>query len=202
MPRRNNATFTEKELLFIQHFEGDQTEAARQAGLKDPGRQGSRMMQRPHVKQAIEAKLAAAVKESGTQLGQRVTVTRSEIINGLHKEGKEADTASARVSAWAQLAEIFQLKKNSTKESDIFTGWNNEELDLYHRTGQLPAWFGLSADESNNGDHGNHTTGPGLSAGATPAVPSGDGHGLGKIPSPSGETPKTTPGGKPTRRTN
>lgn len=199
MPRRNESGFTEKEILFIQYFEGDQTEAARRAGLKDPGRQGSRMMQRPHVNQAIADKLAAAVKESGKQLALRVTVSRSEIINGLHKEAQEADVASARVSAWSQLAEIFQLKKNSTKESDIFTGWTNEELDLYHRKGQLPAWFGLSADESDNGTNG---TRPGLSAGSTPAVPSGDGHGLGKSPSPPRETPPTTPGGKPARRTN
>jgi hypothetical protein len=72
---------TKKQLKFVECWEGNQTDAARRAGLPFPNVTGAKMMKLPAVKAAIEEKkaaIAAATKAivvaSGTELGTAIGV--------------------------------------------------------------------------------------------------------------------------------
>src|SRR5581483_2690211 len=154
--------FTKMELKFVQYYEGDQLEAATKAGYRYPDKTAYIIYNRPHVKAACEKKMALALKDNAKEFARSVTVTRNEIINGLAKEARQAESDSARVAAWGRLAEIFQLTQKSKSDQDLFSGWTDEELEHYRKTGKLPARFGLSADNPNEPDNS------GLSSGTIP----------------------------------
>src|SRR5579864_6135087 len=118
MSRRNKSMFSEKELLFVQHYQGDQTKAAKAAGYARPGEVASRLMKRPHIKKAVDDKLAKAANVNAVEFGKRVQVTRNDIINGLAEEARTAESDSARVSAWRGLADIYRLTQPPGKTSN------------------------------------------------------------------------------------
>ena len=125
------------ELAYVANYAGDQVAAARAAGFKNANKQASAIHNRPRVKAAIEEKQKELIKESGRDLGKAVTLTRNDIINGLHTEAKDAESDSARVSAWSKLADIYMPKG---KDID-FSGWYDEELEAFILRGELPKRF-------------------------------------------------------------
>jgi hypothetical protein len=152
MPQRSKVKFTKKELLFVEKFDGDAAKAAELAGYKQPQTMGKRVLAREHVAAAINEKIKCAVKESGKQMGRRIAFSRNDIIMGLadeaglNKEKQGAESDSARVSALSKLADIFQLSQKSTKDTDMFAGWTDEELEQFQIHGTVPERFGgLSA---------------------------------------------------------
>jgi hypothetical protein len=147
MPSRGKQKFTKKELLFVNSYGGNQTEAARKAGYKNAAVAASRLMSRPHVREAIDNRLNVATAESARHFGRDITFTRNDIIMGLADEAglgkpeKRAESDSARVSALGKLADIFQLTRRGTGDKDLFVGWTDDELEEYSLTGRLPTRF-------------------------------------------------------------
>lgn len=140
---------TKLQLKFVECWAGNQTDAARQAGLKHPNVAGAKMMKFPHVKAAIEAKQAIAVKACGEELAKKTIVTRDDIIQGLAALGKTAVNETARVRAWGELADIFGMKVKQTRDvTELFDGWTEEELEAYSVRGELPQRFKGSASPS------------------------------------------------------
>ena len=84
------------------------------------------------------------VAESGAQLGRGISVSRNDIINRLDALSQNAESDSAKVSALRELVIIFGLSAKNAKDTDLFAGWNDEELDHYRLTGELPPRFGSS----------------------------------------------------------
>jgi phage terminase small subunit len=73
------------------------TQAAIRAGYspKTARAQGCRLL--------TDADLAAAVQEAQATRAERALVTAEDVIKGLRREAEGADSASARVAAWAHL---------------------------------------------------------------------------------------------------
>jgi len=82
------------------------------------------------------------VAESGAQLGRGISVTRNDIINRLDRLSENAESDSAKVSALRELVIIFGLSAKNAKDTDLFAGWTDEDLDHYRRTGELPPHLG------------------------------------------------------------
>jgi hypothetical protein len=130
---RKQPTWTEKELTFVEAFRGNQTEAAKIAypRSKNPAVLGSELMAKPHIREAIDRKLAALHEESGKRLARVVDIGSNEIIMGLadifRGTGINAyASASARVAAAAQLKDIFGL--SAKNDDEPFAGWSTEQL--------------------------------------------------------------------------
>src|SRR3974390_2236734 len=64
---------TRRQLAFVAAHGGNDTEAARAAGYKNPGRSAAKLMAIPAVRQAIREKQKAIVEASGAKLGQQLT---------------------------------------------------------------------------------------------------------------------------------
>jgi hypothetical protein len=163
MPRpKNSKQLTEIELACIANYKGNQVEAARAAGVKNPKKHASAIFKRPRVKAAVEKKIAALMRASGQSLGKSITLSRNDILRGLWKEAREAESDSARVSAWSKLADVFQMVPKG-KEVD-FTGWFDEELERFVLHGELPKRLFPIEDSTVNGpradDHGKPTDPP------------------------------------------
>jgi hypothetical protein len=141
MPKaKTSSQLTKKELVFVACYVGNQVEAARLAGFKNAKKVASSIYNRPRVKAAIEKKQSALVEQSGRDLGKHITVTRNDIINGLHDLAKDAENDSTKVSAWAQLVDIFGLRARESK-GDLFAGWSDEELKHFLKTQEFPGWL-------------------------------------------------------------
>jgi len=80
-PRQETALEARTQVRCV--FRGNQIEAARLAGFKQPEKVASVIFNRPQVRAAIEAKQAAFVKKVGEREARGVTVTRNDIINRL-----------------------------------------------------------------------------------------------------------------------
>lgn len=137
MPRKTKGKATRQELLFVLNWAGNDTLAAKAAGYKHPNKQGPKIAARPHVAELIRKKQDALAKQSGKDLGRSIRITRNDIINRLDELSQKAESDSTKVSALSQLADIFGLRAKDSK-ADLFTGWTDEELEEYSRTGKLP----------------------------------------------------------------
>jgi len=148
MPRsKKSDQLTKRELVFVACYAGNQVEAAKLAGFKNPKKTASTIYNRPRVKAAIEQKQAALVAASGEKLGKSISITRNDIINRLDWLSEHAESDSTKVSALGELVDIFGLRAKDAK-GDLFAGWSDEELDHYSRTGELPARYRSSVGTS------------------------------------------------------
>ena len=145
-----------KELKFVAFYEGNQVKAAQKAGYKFPKAVASAVFNRPQVRAAIKKKQAAFFDKLGKNEARGVKITRNDIINRLDRLSQKAETDSARVMALRELKDIFGL---SVKHAniDIFAGWNDQELEDYRKTGELPLRFRSPLGEGAS-DVGNPTT--------------------------------------------
>lgn len=140
---------TEMQLKYVACWEGNNTDAARRAGFKQPHVAGAKLMRMPQVRAAIEAKQKAMVKASGEDLAKTAKVGRSEIIEWLGAIARSGTNEFARIGACGHLAEIFGMKVKQTRDvTAIFDGWSDEELEAYSCTGELPQRLKGSKGES------------------------------------------------------
>jgi hypothetical protein len=140
---------TEMQLKFVANWEGNQTDAARKAGYKQPNVTGAKLMKRPNVKAAIDAKQAAMIQSSGETLAKDCKVGRNDVIKWLANVAEHALSEFARVGACGHLADIFGMKVKQTRDvTDLFEGWNDDDLEAYSRTGVIPQRFDRSASAS------------------------------------------------------
>ena len=135
------------ETKFVAAFSGNQRDAAIAAGSppKSAGAIGNRVFHRPHVQKAIQHKQNAFLVGVGEQQAKGVTVTRNDIINRLDALSQGAETDAAKVSALRELKDIYGMSSRNSAH-DLFAGWTDEELEAYHRTGQLPDRFAQPTD--------------------------------------------------------
>ena len=137
---RKQPTWTKQEMAFVEAFQGNQTEAAKIAypRSKNPAVLGSELMAKPHIREACKQKLAAIFDESGRRLARVVDIGRNEIIMLNADIARLGDSDSARVSALRELKDIFGLSAKNDRDTDMFAGWSEAELDEYANTGLVP----------------------------------------------------------------
>ena len=130
------------ETRFVTAFAGNQREAAIAAGSKPKSASaiGNRVFHRPHVQKAIQQKQNAFLVGVGERQASGVKITRNDIINRLDELSQSAESDSAKVSALRELKDIYGMSSRNSAH-DLFAGWEDEELETYHRTGELPARF-------------------------------------------------------------
>jgi hypothetical protein len=74
----------------------------------------------------------------GKPQARQIDIGRNEIIMLAADIARRGESESARVSAIAQLITVFGLSPKHDKDTDLFAGWSQEELDSYASTGELP----------------------------------------------------------------
>jgi hypothetical protein len=139
---------TPYQIKFVAAWNGDMKEAAIAAGSnpKNAASIGSRTYALPQVQEAIQQKQHAFFTKVGVQQARAVTVTRNDIINRLDALSQTAETDSAKVSALRELKDIYGMSSRNSAH-DLFAGWTDEELEAYHRTGELPDRFASPDDD-------------------------------------------------------
>jgi hypothetical protein len=133
----NRTRLTAKEQAFVEHYKGNALDACRKAGYKQPASMSWQVMRLPRIIKALEEKHKTFIAAVAQREAQAVKITRNDIINGLAKLAQKSKSENARVSAYAQLKDIFGLSARNSN-TDIFAGWTDEELDHYRTTGRLP----------------------------------------------------------------
>jgi len=105
--RRN--ILSQRQLAFVAAHVGNNTEAARAAGYKNPERSAPRLMAIPAVRRAIKDKQKAIIEASGAKLGRRLTkvdvVARLLELANLPPERTRRSLAG-QVNALKAIAEI------------------------------------------------------------------------------------------------
>ncbi len=105
--RRN--ILSQRHLAFVVAHIGNDTEAARAAGYKNPGRSAPRLMAIPAVRQAIKEKQTAIIEASGAKIGLRLTkidvLARLLELADLPPE-RTRHTLRSQVNALKMIAEI------------------------------------------------------------------------------------------------
>ena len=96
---------------------------------------------------ALKKKEDAFIVQVGEREANGVKVTRNDIINRLDALSEIAETDSAKVMALRELKDIFGMSSRNSAH-DLFAGWTDEELETYHRTGNLPTRFAAPDDEA------------------------------------------------------
>jgi phage terminase small subunit len=91
------------------------TQAAIRAGYspKTAGAQGHDLLKNPEIQAELEQALA--------QRAERVLVTAEDVIKGLRREAEGADSASARVAAWAHLGKHLGMFIDKTEHTGGMT---------------------------------------------------------------------------------
>jgi hypothetical protein len=137
---------TKKQLQFVSFWEGNNTDAARKAGLKHPNVAGAKMMKFPAVKAAIEQKkaaIAAATKAivvaSGTELGTAIgqAITKDSLAQRaweISKAGPDnMGMYTSQVNALKFLGELLKYTGDA-QEGEIKSGViqrENGEVEVY-----------------------------------------------------------------------
>ena len=82
--RRN--ILSQRHLAFVVAHIGNDTEAARAAGYKNPERSAPKLMAIPAVRQAIQEKQKAIIEASGAKVGRRLT--KVDVVDRLFELAK------------------------------------------------------------------------------------------------------------------
>ena len=160
--RRN--ILSQRQLAFVAAHVGNDTEAARAAGYKNPDRSARKLMAIPAVRKAIEAKQKAMVQASGAKIGRRLTkvdvVDRLVELADLPPE-RTKNNITGQVNALKVIAEIegyfVNRYEDLTKE---FAGRTDAEKEFFASHGYWPNEVeprqpGSAGSESPSKDPGN-----------------------------------------------
>jgi len=71
--KRRTGILNKRQLAFVMAHVGNDTEAARAAGYKNPERSAPKLMAMPSIRRAIAKKQKAIIAASGVRIGQRLT---------------------------------------------------------------------------------------------------------------------------------
>ena len=117
--RRN--ILSQRQLSFVAAHIGNDTEAARAAGYKNPERSAPRLMAIPAVRQAIKEKQKAIIEASGAKIGRRLSkmdvVDRLLELADLPPE-RTRRNLTGQLNALKAIAEIQGYFVNRYEDSD------------------------------------------------------------------------------------
>jgi hypothetical protein len=133
---------SQRQLSFVAAHDGNDTEAAKAAGYKNPGRSAAKLMAIPAVRKAIEEKQKAIIEASGAKIGQRLSkvavVDRLVELADLPPERTKGNI-TGQVNALKAIAEIEQFlvrqTRDVTKEAD---GKTEAEMEFFCVHGYWP----------------------------------------------------------------
>lgn len=143
---------TRMERLFVQNWKGNQTDAARSAGYKNPEYSGWKVYNRPIVKKAIQEKESAMVRESAKLLVREIR--KADITGRLIKL---ADTSidetggsiAGQVNALKVLAEMEGWIIRKTEDvTKLARGRSTAELEHFAVNGYWPEDNNVQSDQS------------------------------------------------------
>jgi len=94
---------TERQRAFCRHLVTGMSasEAAREAGYRNAGRQAYELLEKPHIKAEID-RLREKVED-------KALVTVEDVIRGLLHEAENAATDGPRVTAWTNLGKYLGM---------------------------------------------------------------------------------------------
>ena len=107
--KRHAGILNQRQLAFVVAHIGNDTEAARAAGYKNPGKSAPKLMAMPAIRKAIQEKQRAIIAASGARIGQRLT--RVDVLKRLMELANLSPDCtryniSGQVSALKAIAEI------------------------------------------------------------------------------------------------
>jgi len=154
--RRN--ILSQRQLSFVAAHRGNDTEAARAAGYKNPGRSAAKLMAIPAVRKAIEVKQKATIEASGAKIGRRLTkldvVDRLVALADLPPE-RTKSSIMGQVNTLKVIAEIEQLigrqTRDVTKEAE---GKTEAEMEFFCING---VWPDNSVEQEQSGSSGSES---------------------------------------------
>jgi phage terminase small subunit len=107
--KRHVGILNQRQFAFVLAHVGNDTEAARAAGYKNPERSAPKLMANPAIRKAIEQKQKATIAASGAQIAHQFTninvVDRLSELAYLPPE-RTKNTITGQVSALKAIAEI------------------------------------------------------------------------------------------------
>jgi len=141
-PKVRRNILSRRQLAFVAAHVGNDTEAARAAGYKNPDRSAPRLMAIPVVRKAIEEKQKAIIEASGAKIGRRFAkvdvVDRLVELAELPPE-RTKNTITGQVNALKVIAEIegyvINRYEDLTKE---FAGRTDAEKEYFAIHGYWP----------------------------------------------------------------
>ena len=133
-------------MAFVAAHDGNDTEAARAAGYKNPARSAAKLMAIPAVRKAIEEKQKATIKASGAKIGRRLT--KVDVVDRLVEladlpPDRTKGNITGQVNALKAIAEIEgfigRQTMDITKEAE---GKTEAEMQFFCAHGYWPASAG------------------------------------------------------------
>jgi hypothetical protein len=146
--KRHAGILNQRQLTFVVAHVGNDTEAARTAGYKNPERSAPKLMAMPAIRKAIAEKQRAIIAESGARIGRRLS--RLDVLNRLIELANLPPDCtryniSGQVSALKAIAElegyVIRRHEDLTKE---LVDRTPEEKEFFATHGHWPNEVGSS----------------------------------------------------------
>ena len=158
--KRHAGILNRRQLAFVLAHAGNDTEAARAAGYKNPERSAPKLMATPAIRKAIQDKQEAIIAAAGAKIGRRFTdldiVNRLVELANLNPE-RTKNTITGQISALKLITEIQGYLVNRFDHlPKEFAGQTLEELEAF-ANGRYHPEFGQSGAPvaAGSGQNGN-----------------------------------------------
>ena len=142
--RKPSELLNQKQLKVILGWNGDLMAAVRAAGYKHPKLEANRLMKNLAFVVELKRKQESMAEESGKLLGQKLSMTRVEVINRLWELAlmdpqKTGNTIYGQIKATESLASVFDIKICRSADVDReLERRTSSEIDFFVEHGYFP----------------------------------------------------------------
>lgn len=135
-----SAFWTEKEILFVQYYEGNASAAAAKAKYSRPTHDGCMLMKRPHIAQACDEKRRRILEWNAKDTARRISKqTLSARLLNIAEKAEKKSMFQPAVNAIKAIAEIegYIIKKSEDLTRQL-EGKTDEEKEFFAQHGYWP----------------------------------------------------------------
>ena len=147
---------SQRQIKVLAFWTGDLVSAARAAGYKEPEQAAYRLMKNPLFVKTLQQKQESMAEESGKILGERIAVSRTEVLNRLWDLARMTPeqtngTIYGQIKAAETLAYVFDIKiVRPADVDDLLRGRTTDEVNYFVANGYFPEDALESPPESPN----------------------------------------------------
>jgi hypothetical protein len=145
---------SQRQIKVLAFWAGDLIAAARAAGYKEPEQAAYRLMKNPLFVKTLQQKQESMAEQSGKILGERIAVSRTEVLNRLWDLARMTPeqtngTIYGQIKATETLAYVFDIKiVRPADVDDLLRGRTTDEVDYFVANGYFPEDALESPEES------------------------------------------------------
>jgi len=135
---------SQRQIKVLAFWTGDLVSAARAAGYKEPEQAAYRLMKNPLFVKTLQQKQESMAEESGKILGERIAVSRTEVLNRLWDLARMTPeqtngTIYGQIKATETLAYVFDIKiVRPADVDDLLRGRTTDEVNYFVANGYFP----------------------------------------------------------------